>query len=303
MTTALARRARPRGFAPWRPQAETLALLARVRHVLDEYRDHLPLTCRQVFYRLVATAGYPKEEAAYSRLCEALNRARRAGLIGFEAIRDDGATALEPEAYSSVEGFLATVRRAAEGFRLDRQAGQPVRLWLMCEASGMTPMLARVAHLYGVPVLSNGGFDSLTAKHDLACDLAAAMAAGQAAEALHIGDHDPSGCHVYASLAEDVTAMVEAKIGAEPTFTRLAVTPTQVADWGLPTAPPKATDRRAFTGETVQAEAIPPDVLSALVEQAILDRQDAEIRRAVIAREEAERLRLRAMFEADGDLP
>jgi hypothetical protein len=33
---------RPRGFAPWSPQSETLALLARVNAVLGEYA----ITCR-----------------------------------------------------------------------------------------------------------------------------------------------------------------------------------------------------------------------------------------------------------------
>ena len=54
---------RPRGpVSDWTPQATTVALLAQVDAVLDEYRDHLPLTCRQVFYRLVGTVGYAKDE-------------------------------------------------------------------------------------------------------------------------------------------------------------------------------------------------------------------------------------------------
>jgi hypothetical protein len=31
--------------------------------------------------------------------------------------------------------------------------------------------------------------------------------------------------------------------------------------WARPCAPPKDTDNRAFTGETCQAEAVPPDTL------------------------------------------
>ena len=69
---------RPRGFVDWRPQATTLALLDQVRDVLDEYADYLPLTVRQVFYRLVGAYGYDKTERAYERLSEALNRARPA---------------------------------------------------------------------------------------------------------------------------------------------------------------------------------------------------------------------------------
>ena len=57
--------------------------------MLDEYADYLPLTIRQVFYRLVATREYEKSEPAYKRLMEMLGRARRGGVVPFDAIRDD----------------------------------------------------------------------------------------------------------------------------------------------------------------------------------------------------------------------
>jgi len=85
---------RPRGFISWSPRAATLALLDQVLAVLAEYAEYLPLTVRQIFYRLVGSAGYDKTELAYDRLCEHLVKARRAGLISFDAIRDDGGTVL-----------------------------------------------------------------------------------------------------------------------------------------------------------------------------------------------------------------
>jgi len=73
------KRTRPKGYAPWRPSPETAALVEDVKDVLEDYRAHLPLTIRQVFYRLVAAYDYPKDERAYERLGYALGRARRAG--------------------------------------------------------------------------------------------------------------------------------------------------------------------------------------------------------------------------------
>lgn len=289
-----ARKTRPRGFAAWNPRPDTLALVAQVQGVLAEYADYLPLTIRQVFYRLVGAAGYDKTEQAYARLCETVNRARRAGYLPFDAFRDDGGSAYGNAGYADASAFLRGIRQQARGFMLDRQENQPVRLWLLCEAAGMAPMLARAARPYGVSVASSGGFDSLTAKHDLARELAALTDAR--AEILHIGDHDPSGVHLFAALSEDVAAMVDGLGGAKPTFTRLAVTSAQIEALALPTAPPKTTDRRAFTGETVQAEAIPPDVLTAAVAEAIQARQDTEIRLDVLAREAAGRAELLAMF-------
>lgn len=257
-------------------------LILQVSGVLAEYRDYLPLTIRQVFYRLVGRFGYDKTEQAYSRLCETLNRARRAGLIPFEDIRDDGVSSFRPQHWRGVADYKATVAEGVKSYRLDRQLGQPVRLWVLCEAGGMAPMLSRVADAYGVSVLSSGGFDSLTAKHDLAKEMAAT---GTACEVLHIGDHDPSGVHLFSSLAEDITAMAEGLGSSPPVFSRLAVTLDQIASLDLPTAPAKKTDRRAFTGQTTQAEAIPPDELSAILRAAIEARQDETARQVILGAE------------------
>ena len=144
-----------------------------------------------------------------------------------------------------------------------------------------------------MPVFTSGGFDSVTAKHTLAQELAKC---GES-EILHIGDHDPSGWHLFTSLAEDVSEFVAALGGPTPTFTRLAVTPEQVAELDLPTAPPKATDKRAFDGQTVQAESIPPDVLAAIVRNAIVLRQDVKARESVLQREREERQALMSFLE------
>lgn len=82
MTTVSGRsytKTRPRGFAPWKPHVKTQILLDQVQEVLVEYQDFLPLTVRQAFYRLVGAHHYEKTESGYSRLCECINRARRAG--------------------------------------------------------------------------------------------------------------------------------------------------------------------------------------------------------------------------------
>lgn len=284
-----AKTTRVRGFAPWTPQRKTLALLEQVKAVLIEYEEHLPLTIRQVFYRLVGRYGYDKTENAYARLCETLNRARRAQLVDFDSIRDDGVSAHAPHFWTGVPQVMATVNGIADRYTLDRQQGQPVYLVVMCEAGGMAPMLGRIANEYGVTVYSSGGFDSLTAKHQFAQDLSQ----HDQVEVLHIGDHDPSGVHLFNALAEDIQAMCVALDARPPVFTRLAVTPAQIAQLGLPTAPAKATDRRAFEGETVQAEAIPPDVLIGILHDAITSRQDAEIRQAVIAQEQIDREEIR----------
>jgi hypothetical protein len=282
---------RVRGLAPWRPQRATLDLLTKVQGVLIEYHAYLPLTVRQVFYRLVGVYDYDKTEQAYARLCEHLNRARRASIIPFDAIRDDGITLAEPVAWVDGDQFLRNCIAYAEQFRLDRQEGQPVRLIFAVEAAGMLPQVQRIADPFGIAVHSSGGFDSVTAKYELAKTLGR----WPRVEVLHIGDHDPSGVHLYKSMAEDVQAIArDLGVGSEIRFSRLAVTPAQITELSLSTAPPKPTDQRSFTGETVQCEAIAPDVLADIIRAAIEDRFDATAYASVREEEDAARKTLGA---------
>jgi len=129
---------RPRGFVQrWNPSAETLALLEKVTGILAEYVRQLPLTIRQILYRLVGRHGFEKTELAYSRLGETLNKARRARIVDMDAIRDHGFTTNVPDFYGSANHFFATIQISAQSLRLDRQKGQDRRLALWCEAGGI----------------------------------------------------------------------------------------------------------------------------------------------------------------------
>jgi hypothetical protein len=285
-------RTRVRGFAPWSPQQDTQRLLGLVQGVLREYHDNLPLTVRQIFYRLVGAHGYDKTEHAYQRLAEHLSRARRANMISMDAIRDDGITVIAPTCYRNASDFLDNVRSSAEQMKLDHSSGQKTRLVVLCEAAGMGPQIARVANPFGVDVFPAGGFDSTTAKHGFAAQLADH---DRPTEVLHIGDHDPSGVHMFLAFAEDVAAFAH-DLGGDVRFTRLAVTPDQIERHSLPTAPPKTTDKRAFHGLTCQAEALAPDDLADIVRTAITQRYDRAAFDRVLKREKRERAKLRKLL-------
>jgi len=160
-------RTRVRGFAPWSPEQATLALLDQVRGVLDEYE---------------------------------------ARIIPMDVIRDDGGIISEPDAWESAEQFMATVHAMAKKFTLDHSTGQATRLVVICEAAGMAPQLARVAHPFGVTVMSGGGFESTTDRHKFAAALASY---DRPTEVLDIGYHDPSGAHRFLAHQEDIKAFTK----------------------------------------------------------------------------------------------
>ncbi|MFJ1709225.1 hypothetical protein [Kitasatospora sp. NPDC088346] len=199
----------------------------------------------QVWYVLVSDGVMAKTERDYKRMCEYVGMARRSARVPWEAIRDDTQTAVDaPPSFTGPADFWAAVAEAADDYRVDRQAGQPVRLELWCETAGMVPQLVRIGSEFGISCFFGGGFDGLGGKHDAALR---AVEGGRKAVVLHLGDYDPSGEHLFNALAEDVIAFAQA-MSAEVEFERVAVTAEQVTAYNLPTAPPKTTDRRSFSG-------------------------------------------------------
>src|SRR5215213_9277393 len=270
---------RVKGYAPWNPQKKTKVILEQVEEILEEYRNYLPLTGRQIFYRLVGKYEYEKNERAYERLTNYLVRARRAGIIPFAFIRDDGASVMEHVHYRDENAFYEHIRKQGEAYRRDKLANQKVDIRVYCEAAGMMPQLHATCEPYSVPVYSCSGFDSLTAKYDLAQACKKTFAyEGRKTVILHLGDYDPSGESIFNDgLVEDIHAFLERDVShKEPheiaVFERVALKPEHIERFNLPTAPPKSSDSRAKNWQgvaTCQLEALPPDVLAGLLDATI----------------------------------
>jgi hypothetical protein len=269
-------RKRPKGYASWRPREETRIVLAQVDEVLREYRQHLPLTVRQIFYRLVAAFGYPKTEQAYERLGNYLVRARRGRMIPFEVIRDDTVSVMDHLHFDGEVDFYTYVRDLGRNYVQDKLAAQKVAVRLHCEAEGMMPQLHTALEPYSVPVYSCSGFDSLTARRQLAGWFHDTYVyRGKVPVMLHLGDYDPDGESIFDSLVEDVAGFLAddaphllEKYPRPALFQRVALTERQVRLYDLPTAPPKKSSSRTkrWAGEaTCQLEALPPDRLRRMV--------------------------------------
>jgi len=273
---------RPRGNAPYSPREDALQIITAIKATLNLYQQQLPLSMRQIYYRLVSDGLLDKTESDYSKLCNISNRARRAELLNWSDIRDDGFIERVPAITADINDFKQTCINYAETLTVDRQQGQDRRLVLWCETAGMVPQLVSIAEPYGIPVYSSGGFDGVSQKQRLGVS----FANQGPITVLHIGDLDPSGEHMYSSLQEDITAFCN-DAGGDITFARIAVTREQVTEYALPTAPPKKTDNRSFTGLTTQCEALKPNDLAQIVTDEIQARMDTPTYYTCITREHA----------------
>ncbi len=268
------------GLAPYQPYGKRKRLLGHVREVLETYSSLLPLTVRQIYYRLVAThAEYPKEQKFYRGLVETLALARRGGLIDFDAIRDDGVrTEHCGTGFTSLEHFKEYMGQYAKGYTRDKHQGQPRQIFVLCEAAGMVPQIVRACGDYPVTVKSSGGMDSVTAKYDLARECSQ-----KDSVVLHVGDYDPTGLSIFHQLALDVRQMTvdhcrDNEIPV-PSYEcrRVTILEEHVARFGLLTGKTKTSDDAkdwypgiaGNTSATCEAEALPPDVLIELVRAAV----------------------------------
>lgn len=268
-----------RGYAEWNPKPEAIHWVVATREVLAQYRDYWPLSVRQIFYRLVADYDYEKTESGYNRLTGYLSRARRAGLLEWKAIRDGGlGRTVRPTYFDDGDDFERSVRSAAANLHLDRQRDQEQVIELWCEAGGMVPILQGIAEPYSCQVSTGGGYDSVTAKHNLGVRVGERAKRGLKTTILHVGDFDASGEDMCEVLREDAGTMaithvlqnaeepdeiteLRARVSAGAatdadyhqvalwawdflTVERVALTATQVVERRPETAPPKPTDSR-----------------------------------------------------------
>jgi hypothetical protein len=86
----------------------------------------------------------------------------------------------------------------------------------------------------------------------------------------------------------------------------VALTGDQVDEYDLPTAPPKSSDTRSinWVGETCQLEALPPDTLAEVIDEAIREHLDLGLLDEVRDQEQSERIGISeavAGFIEDGE--
>lgn len=281
-----------RGYSPWAPRGKTQLILDQIHEILDLYED--ALTIRQIFYRLVAAYAFDKTEQAYERVLYYVNRGRRSRRIPFSRIRDDGIRGEDPgnmpEEPDDPEAWLADFLKELQTdywlYGVSRSTGQPKRIELRAEASGMYGMVKEIGDRYGRETYTCGGADSVTARWE------AAQRISRQPETptvfLLIVDYDPPGEDIRDAFENDVRAFAAVDAPeAEIEFVWVGIKPEQAGDDtpSQPPKPPKTKSAKARLerwyadghGDTYQVEALPPDRLREIIEEAIREHTDLDV--------------------------
>ncbi|MBZ5623506.1 MAG: hypothetical protein LAQ69_33010 [Acidobacteriia bacterium] len=242
-----------------------------------------PMTVRQVFYQLVGRAAIEKTEAEYKQtIGRLLTEMRRAGEIPFDWIADNTRWMRKPRTYDSLRNMLELTK---DTYRRALWNDQPVYVEIWLEKDALSGVVYKETHQWDVPLMVTRGYPSVSYLHAAAETIGAT---GKPAYLYYFGDHDPSG--------RDITRATEAGLrefapDADISFERVAVTETQIALLRLPTRPTKSADSRSksFSGESVEVDAIPPELLRHLVRGCIERHLDEDRLRLTELVEAAER--------------
>ena len=267
-----------------RTKAEIATIRATIERVLRRYQ---PMTVRQVFYQLVSIGALEKTEQEYKgTVCRLLAEMRRDGQIPYGWIADSTRWQRKPVTYRGIEHLLNETAKLYRRALWEKQHAY-VEIWL--EKDALAGVLHAVTSEWDVPLMVTRGFASLSYLHTAA---EAITAVGKPAYLYYFGDRDPSGVVIDRKIEQDLRTFAPT---AEIHFERVAVTPEQVAAWGLPTRPTKTSDSRSksFEGESVEVDAIDPDALRQLASDCIQQHINQQELVATWATEKQERETLR----------
>jgi hypothetical protein len=254
-------------------KAEVEARRDQLFEIIDAMR---PMTVRQVFYQATVRGVVEKSERGYNQVQTDLTLLRRAGDLPYDWLADNTRWQRRPKTFSGIEAALdetARFYRKALWDEIDAYA----EVWL--EKDALSGVIYPITSRYDVPLMVARGYASLSFLHSAA---AAINDLDVPVYIYHLGDFDPSGVNAGEKIEETLMEMAP---DADITFERIAVTEEQIADWSLPTRPTKPGDTRSegFGAISVELDAIEPDRLRNLVQEAIerhLPRQQFEVLKA-----------------------
>lgn len=259
------------------------AIVAHSASIVQSYSTGV--TLRQLFYRLVSAKILPNTQNAYKGLSRYTAIARREGW--FPDFIDRNRSIHRYRSFNSPDEALRWLRAI---YRRPRDEGQEWSIYVGVEKSGIVEQLQAWFGDMGIGIVALGGYASQSYVDEIVRDV---QAQGRPAVFIYAGDFDPSG--------EDIERDFLKRTNCWEDNHRIALTMQQVNDYGLPPLPGKDWDARAAGFEArhgvlmqVELDALDPNDLRTLYEDAVANYWDDDIYQRSLARETREERQLKA---------
>ena len=269
--------------------------------IIDEYADQgLSLTLRQLYYQFVARGLIPNDDKEYKKLGDAVSDGRYLGRISWRAIEDRTRFLRGNPHWDHPSDILFG---AASQFRYDLWESQPERIEVWIEKDALLGVIEQTCRNLDIDFFSCRGYVSASEMWEASQRLGRYLDNGQEVTILHLGDHDPSGIQMTDDIRRRLEEFCEADFGFVPQVERIALTMDQVTEFNPPPNPAKLSDSRAadyverYGYESWELDALPPDTLQGLIEDAVSSVRDVDAYEQAEARQERARAKLREVAE------
>ena len=239
----------------------------RAAFLVSYARQHGPVTIPGLYYQaeVARVPGIDKTENGYAKVQRQVLKLRRQKRLPYRYIADATRWMRKPTSYDSPED---AVREWSHSYRrnLWRDTETVVEVWL--EKDALAGVVLPVTALYDVPLMVARGYSSETFAFE-------AVAAREGDErpyhVVYLGDFDRSGLDAARALEEKLSRFA-GEVGLTVHFEQIAITLNQIREMHLPTREPKrntAADRNWPHPFACELDAMPPDAMRLLVENAI----------------------------------
>jgi hypothetical protein len=214
------------------------ALISRVNQIINSY--DVPLTLRQIYYRLVAAGDIQNTRSCYNALSSQTTKARENGQIDDRRMTDRSRR-IDDVSFDSPEDFLDACLHTLKSKYVRRYwDSQSVYCEVWVEKDALSGVLAQAVYEYNTIVAPAKGYSSYTYLRDAADRIKRYCKSGKVANILYFGDHDPSGLDMTRDLQDRLT-----RYCGNVTVLRVGLTFNQVKRYNLIPNNVKKADRRA----------------------------------------------------------
>ena len=215
--------------------------VAAVNRIISQYS--IPLTLRQIYYRLVAAGLIPNRRSAHNGLSAQLVKAREVGEVDERRI-NDRSRSIEDRAFDSPNDFLDAVINTTKTRYFRRfWTTQETYCEAWVEKDALSQVIAGAVRTLNTIVAPSRGYSSFSYIRDAVRRFESNHSDAERVVVLHLTDHDPSGLDMTRDLQTRFNAY--SARGQVIEVKRIALTIDQVHEYNLIPNPTKITDSRA----------------------------------------------------------
>ena len=286
-------------------------MVKAAENVVFEYRQHWPLSDRQIHYGLLNDpplkntnrpgSAYKNDPASYKNLCDLLVRLRLNGSIPMEAISDPTRPTMEWDVYSSPQDFARKeLDDFLKGYWRNLQQTQPLHIEIVGEKMTVQGIIRPICGKFTIPFTIGRGYSSLPARNEIVKRF---KRSGKERLCLFVlGDFDPEGVDIGESLLQSVRE----DFGVENTEAiRVGLNPEHIKQFGLSDNPAEAKKKSArykgfvkrFGKKVYELEALTPEQLQHILSEAIDSVIDVDLFNAELEAERSDAVYLQVVRE------